>query len=211
MRDFFFLSEYQSCIYLVITCFAHRCDQSWEIFTFGIKSSKAVPRTYWLVWLIMPVHLVFDTPTYSCMTFEGLLRWGPYVYNQLRMSQKSQQPFKLWAEIHQHTFNAPTLVCCAWGENLAPAELLGSSSWAIEIVGSYSERAKRTCGTSFKYQKWWPSYVASLLSEQWGQRNFEIAFFLKDICQTLSHFIDQIKNFTCLVSKKIAKLVRFPV
>ena len=33
-------------------------------------------------------------------------------------------------------------------------------------------------------------------------------FFLKDICQTLSHFIGQIKNFTCLVSKKIAKLVR---
>ena len=145
MRDFFFLSEYQSCIYLVITCFAHRCDQSWEIFTFGIKSSKAVSRTYWLVWLIMPVHIVFDTPTYSCI---------------------------LWAESHQHT-----LICCAWGENLTTAELLGSSSWAIEIVGSYSERAKRTCGTSFKNQKWWPSYVASLLSEQWGQRNFEIAFF----------------------------------
>ena len=123
----------------MIRCFAHWCDQSWEIFMLGIKSSEAVSRTYWLVWLIMPVHLVFDTPTYSCMTFEGLLRWGPYVYNQLRMSQKSQQPFKLWAEIHQHTFNAPTLVCCAWGENLAPAELLGSSSWAIEVVGSTSE------------------------------------------------------------------------
>ena len=105
------------CIYLVIRCFAHWCDQSWEIFMFGIKSSEAVSRTYWLVWLIMPVHLVFDTPTYSCMTFEGLLRflwhselivyiWGPYVYNQLRISQKSQQPFKLWAESHQHTLGA---------------------------------------------------------------------------------------------------------
>ena len=172
----------------------------------GIKSSEAVSRTYWLVWLIMPVHLVFDTPTYSCMTFEGLLRWGPYVYNQLRMSQKSQQPFKLWAESHQHTFNAPTLVCCAWGENLTPAELLGSSSWAIEVVGSTSEPQRGTCGTSFKNQKWW-SYVASasLLPEQWGQRSFEIKFVFK---LWLNHFIDQIKNFTCLVSKKIAKLVR---
>ena len=95
------------CIYLVIRCFAHWCDQSWEIFMFGIKSSEAVSRTYWLMWLIMPVHLVFDTPTYSCI---------------------------LWAESHQHT-----IICCAWGENLTTAELLGSSSWAIEVVGSTSE------------------------------------------------------------------------
>ena len=110
------------CIYLVIRCFAHWCDQSWEIFMFGIKSSEAVSRTYWLMWLIMPVHLVFDTPTYSCMTFEGLLR---FLWH-------SELIVHIWTESHQHTLCTNiSLLFLRWKSY--NCWIIGSSSWAIEV------------------------------------------------------------------------------
>ena len=116
----------------MIRCFAHWCDQSWEIFMFGIKSSEAVSRTYWLVWLIMPVHLVFDTPTYSSWLLKGCWDFCDKCHKNLSSPSNYGQRVT-------NTHYAPTLVCCAWGENLTTAELLGSSSWAIEVVGSSSE------------------------------------------------------------------------